>query len=190
MLRSSDVAPKAKVLDMSEDQWKPLILLTDQVKFNQNGSAVIEFLGIKNDYARDRFQVTVTPASVPRLDPVQALKAYIQSPKYIRPEDGKALFLTLKKPFRAISSITVARILERAIVLVGLGSQGFSAKNFRPSGATSAVKAGMDPDAIMKVGRWKSRETFMTHYVHAKPISSFTDNVLKLDQFGAESSGS
>ena len=90
------------------------------------------------------------------------------------------MFITLKRPFKAISAQTVARILERAIVLAGLENQLYSAKSFRPMGATNAVESGLDPDVIMKVGRWKSCETFMTHYVHAKPVSSFTDSIFKL----------
>ena len=111
---------------------------------------------------------------------MRALKAYIQRTKYVRCKTEKPVFISLKKPYAAISAKTVSSILERSIVLAGVGNQGFSAKNFRPTGATSAVDAGISPDAIMKVGRWKSRETFMDHYVHSKPIHSFTDSVFKL----------
>ena len=49
-------------------------------------------------------------------------------------------------------------------------------------GATNAVEAGQNPDTIRKVGRWKSKETFENHYVHAKPSPSFTDSLFKLQK--------
>ena len=177
MLRPSDIAPRSMI--MTEDKWQSLVFTTDQIQFDDRGAAKIIFFGIKNDYKRDGFEVHLSPSTEPRLDPVRALKAYIQRTKYVRPSDNP-VFISLKKPYSAISAKTVSRILEHAIVLAGLGNQGFSAKNFRPTGTTNAVDAGITPDAVMKVGRWKSRDTFMNHYVHSKPICSCTDNVFKL----------
>ena len=47
--------------------------------------------------------------------------------------------------------------MEEAIELVGLGNQGFSAKSFRPTGATVAVENWVHPDVVIKIGRWKTR---------------------------------
>ena len=86
------------------------------------------------------------------------------------------LFLSLQKPFTAISATTVSSILGKLLKLAGL--QGYSAKDFRPTGATAAVEAGFSEQTIMKVGRWKCSEVFREHYVHNKIPTSFTDKIL------------
>ena len=130
-------------------------------------------------YHRDGFEVIIPASSHPRLDPVRALKCYISRTRYVREYPELALFLSLKKPYGAVSAATITRILETAIEMAGLGNQGFKAKHFRPTGATIAVEAGIKADTIRRVGRWKSRETFEAHYVHAVPPTSFTDSVFK-----------
>ena len=70
-------------------------------------------------------------------------------------------------------------MLEESIILAGLGGQGFSAKSFRPTGATSAIEQGINPEVVRKVGRWKNSEVFFEQYVHARTSESFCDNVLQ-----------
>ena len=68
------------------------------------------------------------------------------------------VFLTLYKPYAS----TVAKILNDAIVLAGLSRDQFSAKSFRPTGATRAVEQNFDPDLVMQTGRWKTRSWWKT----------------------------
>ena len=112
-----------------------------------------------------------------RLCPVRALKCYIQRTKYFRPDD-LPLFLTLREPYHGISAKCVAVILNKAIRLAGLKKPGFSAKHFRPTCAIIAIQKGAIPDMVMRVGNWKSRETFGSHYVHAFPDKNFTNDIL------------
>ena len=179
MLRPSDAAPLSKVFDVQMQTYKPVVLSTKNLTFHPNGSLTIIFHGTKNDYSRDGFEVNIQPASLPRVDPVKALQCYINRTKYSRSGDCP-LFLSLKEPSRAISATSIARILDKAITLAGLKSQGFTAKHFRPSAATTAVQQGINPDSVMRTGRWKSRDTFESHYVHAFPILSFTDQLLDI----------
>ena len=134
--------------------------------------------GNKNDYGRDRFRVCVPVASDKLVCPVATLKEYVQRTKYLVPEDG-SVFLSLQKPFQPLGAAGVAMVLNKAIEMAGLKGHGFSAKYFHPAGATCAVEAGQVLDVICEVGRWKSAETFETHYVHAKPPVGFTDAILK-----------
>ena len=137
----------------------------------------IVFHRIKNDYNRNGFEVNLPPVTNPRICPIKALKCYIQRTKYFRPA-SLPLFLSLKQPFQGVTAKTVATVLNKAIRLAGLKNDGFSAKHFRPTGATVAIQKGLDPNMVMRVGRWKSRETFEAHYVHAFPGKVFTDSVL------------
>ena len=152
MLRPSDVAPRSKVFQKNMESYENLVLTVNQIKFESDGSVKITFFGIKNDYHRDGFEVVLHPLSVPCVDPVCALRCYIDRTKYMRPEDNP-LFIALKAPFKAISVKTVSCILDKAIDLAGLGGMGFSAKSYRPTGATRAIDAGLNLDVVMKVGR-------------------------------------
>ena len=177
MLRPSDVAPHARVL--GEEGLEPLVLTTKQVRFLDDGGCVITLHGIKNDYHRDGFDIPVVPTKDPKLDPVKALKCYIERTRYLRSEKCP-LFLALKSPFAAVSARTVARILEKSITLAGLGGLGYSAKCFQPTGATTAVKSGFDPVLVQKIGHWRNVETFENHYVHVNPPEQFSDTIFKV----------
>ena len=179
MLRPLDAAPLARVFDEDLQKFKPLVLSAKNLIFHGNGALTVIFHGIKNDYSHDGFEVNIPPSSQPRVDPVRALQCYINRTKYFR-EGDCPLFLTLKQPFHGISAKSVARILDQAIELVGLKSEGYTAKHFRPSAATKAIQQGVDPDTVMRTGHWKSRATFENHYVHAFPVLSFTDQLLDI----------
>ena len=115
------------------------------------------------------------------MDPVATLRAYIERTRYQR-SDKKPLFLSLKPLFGAISAKTVGRVSSKAIKLVGLEELSYNAKSFCLTGATMAVQAGLIPDSIRKIDRWKCSETFENHHVHAQPVEEFTDKILGLNE--------
>ncbi len=86
--------------------------------------------------------------------------------------------MTLVPPFRPLCSASVAGILNWAISLAGLDPTKYSAKNFRPTGATWAIQEGMNSEQVRQLGRWKDPTTFYKHYVHANPDSQMTDAIL------------
>ena len=79
-----------------------------------------------------------------------------------------ACALTSSDTFRALPVETIAIILQETITLGGLRGQGYLAKCFRPTGATSAVALRLDCDIVKHVERWQYREVFEKHYVHAR----------------------
>ena len=92
----------------------------------------------------------------------------------------QAVFLPLKPPYHAICASTVASILEDTIMEAGLAGQGFTAKDFGPTGATVAIESNQSPDIVMKVGRWKTASVFYGHYVHAQTPEDFTEAILSV----------
>ena len=180
MLRPSDIAPKAVYFDKLTLTEQKLILCIDQVVFEQDGKLTIKFLGIKNDTSRDGFDVTIPPASNPVVDPVLALKDYIFRTDTHRSSPKSPVFLQLCKPFGAISAATVSKILSQAIKMAGLHGQGYTAKSFRPTGASMSVAAGVLPETVMQIGRWKTKEVFFNHYVHKIVPQSFSDNLVNV----------
>ena len=93
-------------------------------------------------------------------------------------EQGCPVFLSLKPPFHGIRSAAISQILNEAIKLAGLGGMGYSARSFRPTGATAAVQAGTKPETAMQIGRWKSDLVFRERYVYPLADKDYTDNVL------------
>lgn len=175
MLRPSDIAPKGQVFNSFSGETSNFILTTDMLSFSDDG-VLITLMAIKNDSNRDGFEIFLPSIQMSKLDPVQTLKDYIERSEPFR-SDG-AVFLSLKKPFNAISASSVAKILECSIARAGLSGQGFSAKSFRPTGATRAIDAGIDPNIVQKMGRWKCTEVFRNHYVHSKTPVEYTSSII------------
>ena len=109
---------------------------------------MIVFWGMKNETQRQGFEVTVPAAEDKIMDPVQCLKVYITKTESLRQGPDYPL-LSLKAPYNAITADMIGNILEQSIQLAGL--DGFTAKSFRPTGATVAVSQGVIPETVMKV---------------------------------------
>ena len=181
MLRPSDIAPLARRYEAGTDIVSNFVMSTDQFQFTEDGSLVVTFLGVKNDTQRTGFQVTLPSSADSKTDPVEALRSYLSRTDPIRCSVGKPAFLTLVRPFSAISASTVSHVLQESITAAekfGLAS-GHRPKDFRPTGATRAVQLGFDTDDVQRLGRWKTRSVFLEHYVHSKIDRSFTDKLFK-----------
>ena len=149
-------------------------------KFVDDGSAVLTFFGTKNDTHRTGFECHLPPHSDPLLDPVRALRVYINRTNRERAHAHHSpVFLTLRQPYRHLDAASIAKVMNEAIIMAGLDGRQFTAKSFRPTGATSAVDAAVEPDKVRRLGRWKTQEVFYYHYVRNKMNNDFTDNLLK-----------
>lgn len=177
MTRPSDIAPKAQSFDPDTFTSYDYVFKEKQIKFENDGVTVV-FSGIKNDRDRDGFTVHLPGNSNPKIDIVQTLKDYMQVTRHDRRLSlNNPVFVTLRQPFRAMSASAVSDVLLGAISAAGLGGQGFSAKNFRPTAASKAINMGVNPDIARHVGRWKCQEVFEKHYVHSKVPQSYVENL-------------
>ena len=75
---------------------------------------------------------------------------------YGAPPQSEPVFLTLRPPFKAFEASPIAKVLDETIKLARLTEQGFTAKSFRPTGATATIDKHIDPEIVQKVGRWKN----------------------------------
>lgn len=177
MLRPSDLAPRSVQLDPVSGGTKPMIFSSDMVTFD--GSVTIKFLGIKNDSTRTGFEVSLPPAQDKFLDPVDALRSYMIRTEDIRQSlPNRPVLISLNRPYHVLTADSIAHILCSAIVEANLGGLGYSAKSFRPTGATYAIKLGYDPEQVMRLGRWKTRSVFFEHYVHSQIPENYTSSIL------------
>ena len=178
MLRPSDIAPRSVIV--KKTGIKNVQFTANRVSFMENGCAKIRLLGIKNDYHRDGFEVVLLPASERKLCPVRALQIHLKRSELKNCAPDRPVFTPLNYPFAGLSSQSIAAILNKSIELAGLAGRGFSAKSFRPTGATTAVQNNMDPDRVRQTGRWKDEACFQKHYVHTIPEMSMTDVILAI----------
>ena len=156
MARPSDLAPKVG-------------LNRSQIEFH-NEDLTIKFFGVKNDQDRAGFEVRIEPAEQAVIDPVSCLKLYMEKTQHLVKlgQDGP-VFLTLRPPYKALTAQSISNILKNSISLTNLPSDSFSAKNFRPSAATAAIRSGCDYNTVRIRGRWKTESVFLNHYVY--PVS-------------------
>ena len=94
MLRPSVIAPRSVLMKKDSQEVQNIEFCIDHVKFLENESMEVTLFGIKNDYHRDGFKVSVPPSMNPSLSPVKALQCYIERTSYIRPLNGP-VFLSL-----------------------------------------------------------------------------------------------
>ncbi len=165
MLRPSDITPRSG-----------RVFRRSAISSDGQGGLEIYFHGIKNDTSRDGFRVILRLASDVQLCPVDALCTYMS--KTVVRAGGREgpVFLTLNKPFRALSATAVTNILNDSIFWAGLDRHVYSAKNFRPTGATGAISTGMKAREVQVLGRWKSEETFKKHIVVECALRIFCQN--------------
>ena len=183
MARPSDLAPKAGLFDHDTFEFSKVVLSTNQIEFSVVDMKLI-FHGIKNDYQRDGFELTIPRMTAQdiKVDPVHALECYIKRTESFRAGVANSpLFVTLVKPYKALEASSISRILNEAIDRAGLGSKGFTAKCFRPTGATNAINFGLSPDMARYVGRWRCASTFEKHYVHTQLPKDYCEKMLKND---------
>lgn len=181
MLRPSDIAPLALRFDAGTGVTSPFVLTTDQLRFQADGTLQVTFLGVKNDTQRTGFQVSLPPNPNQAADPVDALRVYLERTDSLRCAGSGPVFISLVRPYAALSASSVSTVLHEAIHLAeGFGlPPGHKPKDFRPTGATRAVELGFDTDDVQRLGRWKTRSVFLDHYVHNQVDAAFTQKLFE-----------
>lgn len=181
MLRPSDIAPRSVHYDQETKNVTDVLFKTDQIMFLEDGSMKITLFGIKNDTTRTGFEVNVPCHRIPLLCPVNCLRTYLEKTHDIRDNTLRPVFISLTRPFAAIKADAVAKILRSVIFDAGLDVSIFSAKYFRPTGASVLIESGENPELVRKLGRWKCSSVFYEHYVHRTTPTSVIETLLPAD---------
>jgi hypothetical protein len=74
--------------------------------------------------------------------------------------------------------VTILRDTARE---AGLDVAIFTPKTFRKMGVRTGLNAGIQLDAILKLGGWASAETFWHHYVSCSIPNNYTDLIFDID---------
>lgn len=78
-------------------------------------------------------------------------------------------FLFSSKRGGAPSRDYVTRRIKETLQAAGLGSRQLTTHSFRGGAATAAIRAGIAPENVMRVGRWKTQRAFLS-YVEPTPL--------------------
>ncbi|XP_069068409.1 integrase/recombinase xerD homolog [Pleurodeles waltl] len=104
----------------------------------------------------------------PKLCVVRCLKAYEEMTADLHPSGEGQLLIALKKPFKAVSSPTIARWIRWILAVAGIDIQVFGAHSTRGAMASKAVHVGWRLEDIMNAADWSSESVFKRFYF--KPI--------------------
>ena len=147
----------------------------DSIKWLDEGAELV-FFGSKADKGMSGNTVLIERASDPDICPITTLKAYINATATARLSvDDQPVFISLKKPYKGLSSSAIAQILSQVLKDSGQ-QQGVTARSIRPTGARKAIEQGVEATVVQRRGRWKSSDVFHRHY--AGVTGPATDAVL------------
>ncbi len=71
-------------------------------------------------------------------------------------------------------------LLKKLATNTDLNPSIFTARTFRKSGIMAGIRAGVEPDAIFRLGGWHSSEMFFRHYVVQHIPKTFTDIIFDI----------
>lgn len=86
----------------------------------------------------------------------------------VRPPGERQLLIAIKKPFKAVSSPTIARWVRWIMSVAGINVGEYGAHSSRGAMASKAVQVGGRLEDIMNAADWSSESTFKKFYF--KPI--------------------
>ena len=79
---------------------------------------------------------------------------------------------TSRRPFKAISPVTMSRWLQD--VILDAGSPEGSARDVRSVGSSTAVQTNMDISKVMEAANWQRLTTMQRHYFKPQCLQSLT----------------
>ena len=111
------------------------------------------------------------------LCPVITLRAYEERTAPHRGTESR-LFLSFIRPFRAVTSSTIARWLKTLLESAGIDTSVFSAHSVRGASSTAAANSGITTNDILKAADWSSESVFQRYYYKPTEDPSFGRAVL------------
>ena len=107
---------------------------------------------------------------------ITTLKEYISRSSILRSDDQ--LFLSYKKPHKAVSKETIARWIRITLNKAGINTNKFKPHSTRSASTSAAAAAGASINCIMKAAGWSQESTFRKFYNKDVNVN-FGDKILK-----------
>jgi len=140
-------------------------------------------VGYKNNLYGNGKHVSLHESSNKLCCPVQTFEAWKKWTRSLRRGVCNCpLLFSLQRPIEQLSASKSAFILKELATNAGLDPAIFTAKTFRKSRVMAGIHAGVEPDAIFRLGRWQSAETFYHHYVVKAIPRTYTNLIFNVDK--------
>ena len=98
--------------------------------------------------------------------------------------NSSQVFVSYGKPYKVVSSATLARWLKVVLSLAGIDTSIFKGHSFRGASTSNAVSLGVPLDVILKAADWKNAGTFAKFYQReTSSVGQFAQVVLALQSF-------
>ena len=124
------------------------------------------------------FFFPVFPAN-DRLCPVTTLRAYQERTRDRRKDkEHSQLFISLIKPYNAVTSSTIARWLKSVLTKSGIDTDMFKAHSIRGASTSAAANAGVTTNDILNAADWSSVSVFQKFYYRSERKTNFGSSVL------------
>jgi len=137
----------------------------------------------KNDLYGDSKQVSLHKSSNKLCCPVQTFEAWKRHTRSLRRGVRNCpLLFSLQRPIKQLSASESAFILKELATDAGLDPAIFTAKTFCKSRIMAGIHAGVEPDAIFRLGRWQSAETFYHHCIVQAILRTYTNLIFDVNK--------
>jgi len=145
-------------------------------RFTHRGN-IMEFKLLDSEQKRTGPESVVTLKAFvknKRIDPVWYILAYIVRTEKLRGKESR-LFITSRKPYRAISNDTARRWLRESLKLCGVDINRFGPGSTRGASASAGSAQGASMREILLAGGWRRTSTFREWY--KRPIEPLTKSL-------------
>jgi len=143
----------------------------------------VPIVSYKNGLYGDSKHVTLHKSSNKLCCPVQTFEAWKIPTHSLRCGVRNCpLLFSLQRPIKQLSASRSASILKELAAKADLDPAVFTAKTFRKSGVMAGIHAGVEPDAIFRLGGWQSAETFYCHYIVQAIPHTYTNLIFNIDE--------
>jgi len=114
-----------------------------------------------------------------KLCPVTTLRAYQERTRDRRKDkEHSQLFISLIKPYNAVTSSTIARWLKSVLTKSGIDTGIFKAHSIRGASTSAAANAGVTTNDILNAADWSSESVFQKFYYRCEQKNTFGSSVL------------
>ncbi|XP_071572414.1 uncharacterized protein [Temnothorax nylanderi] len=100
---------------------------------------------------------------------VRLTEYYIDKTKELRPSGCDFLFISLTKPYKAITAQTVSRWIRQSLDNCGINTNIFSAHSTRHASTSKAAKKGVSLDLIKRAAGWTGESRVFANFYN-RPI--------------------
>ena len=94
------------------------------------------------------------------------------------------MFLALIKPYKAVTSSTIARWLKSLLEAAGIDTSVFTAHSVRGASSSVAANLGITTNDILRAADWSSESVFQRFYYKPTEDPSFGRAVLSARDSG------